>query len=198
MRSGKWSRGVARGDRGNQFGWRAHEALQGWTASVDAKASIGLLVEVAVAGAAVRSLLTVNDELSQAVGVHLALVILTLAGLAVSVSCALGVVFPRLARWPRKENERGLLFFGHLRNRDVKSIERGLASMDVVEERRQLAEQLQVMSRIAWRKHAWLQTSIIMLVLGSAGLLLNLTVYPDGDTTPMGTSSHQKLVSRGR
>lgn len=71
MRGEKWSRGVARGERGNQFGWRVHEALQGWTASVDAKASIGLLVEVAVAGAAVRSLLTVNDELSQAGGVHL-------------------------------------------------------------------------------------------------------------------------------
>jgi hypothetical protein len=43
---------------GIDFGWRAHEAVQGWTASVDIKASIVLVVETAVAGAATQALIT--------------------------------------------------------------------------------------------------------------------------------------------
>jgi hypothetical protein len=51
---------------GNQFAWRAHEAIQGWTASVDVKASIVVAIETAVASAATRALITVKGDLHTA------------------------------------------------------------------------------------------------------------------------------------
>ena len=85
---------------GIEFGWRAHEAVQGWTASVDAKASIVLVVETAVAGAAARSLITGNGELHKAIGLHLACAIVAVIMLIVAVACALWVVFPTLGALP--------------------------------------------------------------------------------------------------
>lgn len=180
------------GDRGNQFAWRTHEALQGWTASVDGKASIVLVVEVAVAGAAVQSL---YGDLDAAGGVHLAAIIATLVALGLSVGCALGVVFPRLAR--RQAQGSGLLFFGHLRGRTVAEIDKGLAAMAIADEREQLAAQLHIMARVAWRKHTWLQTSIVMLVVGGIGLMLTLALFPRSTDKDPAPEPRRQLVSGG-
>jgi len=179
------------GERGNQFAWRAHEALLGWTASVDAKASIVLVVEVAVAGGAVQ---TLTGDLDVVGGGHLFAIIATLVALGLSVGCALGVVFPRLARRQSAQGV-GLLYFGHLRALTVAEIGKRLHSMDVDEEREQLAAQLEIMARVAWRKHAWLQASIVIFVVGVVGLVLTLALFPQDTEDHRPSEPRQQLVS---
>src|SRR4051794_1784874 len=81
---------------GNQFAWHTHAAIQGWTASVDTKASVVLVVETAVTAAAARALITSKGELHAVTGLQLANSIAAVAVLATAVACALWVVFPRL------------------------------------------------------------------------------------------------------
>lgn len=165
-------------DTGNRFGWQAHEAIQSWTESVDVKASIVLLVEIAVAGAAARALVTAGGELHGAVGLHLAVAIAAVTALAAAVACALWAVFPRLEH--RRTNEHaptGLLYFGHLQARSVDDIAAALAGLTVEEERKQLAKQLHITAGVAWRKHLWLQRSIGLLVLGSVLLVVSFVAF---------------------
>ena len=56
---------------GNEFGWRAHQAIQAWTSSVDVKSSIVVVIETAVAAARAKALITEKGELHSAVGLHL-------------------------------------------------------------------------------------------------------------------------------
>jgi Family of unknown function (DUF5706) len=165
-------------DRGGEFGWHVHEALQAWTASVDAKASIVLVVEVALAGAAVHLLIGGEDELGRMGGLHLALSILALAALCLALASALGVVFPRLARRRSQAASPGLIYFGHLRGRTPAGVAQGLAGLDAASERHELASQLQITAQIAWRKHGWLQASLALLVLGSVALAASLLLFP--------------------
>lgn len=165
-------------DIGNRFGWQAHEAIQSWTESVDVKASIVLLVEIAVAGAAARALITNGGELHGAVGLHLAVAIAAVTALAAAVTCALWVVFPRLEHRRTKEHApKGLLYFGHLQARSVDDIATALAGITVEGEREQLAKQLHITAGVAWRKHLWLQRSIGLLVLGSVLLVVSFVAF---------------------
>jgi hypothetical protein len=165
-------------DVGNRFGWQTHEAIQGWTESVDVKTSIVLLVEIAVAGAAANALITDGGELHGAVGLHLAVAIAAVTALVGAVACALWVVFPRLERSLTAEMApRGLIYFGHLQVRSVEDIAASLKGLTVEEERRQLAAQLHITSRVAWRKHLWLQRSIGLLVVGAALLVVSFVAF---------------------
>lgn len=163
---------------GVEFGWRAHEAVQGWTASVDAKASIVLVVETAVAGAATRSLIANNGELHRAIGLHLACAILAVILLIAGVVSGLWVVFPRLERSrTQRLAARGLVYFGHLRERSVDDIAQALAEMTPDDARIQLASQLRVTGNVAWRKHAWLQGSLACFAVGSLVLVVAYTAF---------------------
>jgi hypothetical protein len=163
---------------GNQFGWYAHQAIQAWTASVDVKSSIVVVIETAVAGAATKALITNNGELHSAVGLHLAVAICSMTALVLAVACALWVVFPRLERnRTSRLPPTGLVYFGHLRARDPSEIATALAKMAPEDERLQLAHQLHVTSKVAWRKHAWLQTSLSFFALGSALLVLAFVAF---------------------
>src|SRR5258705_128133 len=103
---------------GVAFGWRVHEAIQGWTATVDIKASIVIAIETAVAGTAARELITKHGALHGAIGLHLATAIAALAALAAAIGSGLWVVFPRLERMSTgRAAPDGLIYFGHLRNR---------------------------------------------------------------------------------
>jgi hypothetical protein len=188
-------------DAGLDFAWHVHEAVQSWTASVDAKASIVLAVEVAVAGAAVHLLIGEQGGLGDLRGVHLLLSLLALLLLGVALFCALAVVFPRLARrGPAAKSPDGLIYFGHLRERTPDSISHDLGRLGPAEERRHLAGQLQVTAEIAWRKHSWLQISLLSLVIGSLVLVANLLAYPiassqnRGQFTPPASSARHELI----
>lgn len=162
---------------GNEFAWRVHEFQQAWTASVDIKASIVLVVEVALAAAAGRSLTVPGGVLHDAGGLHLATAITAVTLLALSVGCALWVVFPRLHRWGARKAEPGLIYFGHLRERSVDDIEAALASLDEDGERHEIARQLRVTALVAWKKHAWLQKSLFLLAAGVCLLVVALTAF---------------------
>ena len=138
---------------GNQFGWHAHQAVQSWTASVDAKSSIVLVIEAALAGAASKALITDTGELHSAAGLHLATAICAMAALVLAVGCALWVVFPRLERSRTATlAPTGLIYFGHLRARSPADIAAALAQMTPADERLQLAQQLHMTGKVAWRE----------------------------------------------
>lgn len=163
---------------GNQFGWRAHEAVQGWTASVDVKASVVVVIETAVAGAATRALITQGGELHSAVGLHLATAITAVTLLVLAVACALWVVFPRLERRRTADHASGgLVYFGHLRARSADDIAAALGAMTAQEERQQLASQLHITGQVAWRKHAWLQRSLVLFALGGLLLVVSFVAF---------------------
>jgi Pycsar effector protein len=160
----------------NEFGWRTHEAIQGWTASVDVKSSIVVVIETAVAGAAAKSLITEAGELHSASGLHLATAVSAMTTLVLAVACALWVVFPRLER-KGTSTHTGLVYFGHLRARSPEDIAAALEKMTLDEERLQLAQQLHVTGNVAWRKHAWLQASLGLFAVGSALLVLAFVAF---------------------
>ena len=158
---------------GRTFGWQVHQAVQGWTASVDVKSSIVVVVETAVAGAGAKALITENGELHSATGLHLACAIVAVTLLVLAVAAALWVVFPRLERRRTAElAEDGAIYFGHLRQRSPRDIQAALTAMTPDEELRQLALQLHTTGGVAWRKHAWLQRSLILFAAGAALLVL--------------------------
>lgn len=155
---------------GTDFAWRVHGALDSWTGKVDTKASIALAIESAALGFAIsRS----ADEQAFANLSGLAEVSYT-AGLVLllaAIACALLVVLPRLNRRRlRHDWDNNMIYFGHLRRWSplqlTSALEQGGPYLD------QLARQLVVMAKVAWRKHVWLQASLICLVLGIACLLV--------------------------
>ncbi len=137
-----------------------------------------LVVETAVAGAAARSLITGNGELHKAIGLHLACATVAVIMLIVGVACALWVVFPRLERSrTQRLAANGLIYFGHLREREVDDIARELADLTPDQERHQLASQLRVTGNVAWRKHDWLQRSVACFAGGSMLLVVAYTAF---------------------
>jgi hypothetical protein len=163
---------------GNQFGWEAHAAVQSWTASVDTKSSIVVVIETAVAGAASKALITNAGELHSATGLHLATAIAAMSTLILAVGLALWVVFPRLKRLRTSRlAPTGLIYFGHLRDRPPEDINEALATMTPADERWQLAQQLHVTGGVAWRKHACLQASLSLFAVGSALLVLAFVAF---------------------
>jgi hypothetical protein len=64
-----------------------------------------------------------------------------------------------------------------LRNRSVEDIAQALERLTPEEERLQVARQLRVTGNVAWRKHAWLQTSITLFAIGTALLVTSLVAF---------------------
>lgn len=155
---------------GLEFAWRVHAALDSWTGKVDTKASIALAIESAVFGFVV-TLSGKNGRLTSLNGSRLDWYRVGLGFLLFSILASLAVVLPQLNRWKSCRNWRGnMVYFGHLRHWDPKKLAKALVQDQPYEE--QLARQLVAMSKIAWRKHSWLQWSLCSLVIGSACLLV--------------------------
>lgn len=152
-------------DRGVEFGWKAHAAIQDWTRTVDQKASITLVFTTALGTLAAREVLSPEGGLHNPVGAQLWAVRGMGLLFATAALLALGVVFPQLRRRKAKaEAHAGLVYFGHLRFRCPADVEAALARLDPGEARHQLARQLVHTGRIAWRKHAFLRWSLCALV----------------------------------
>jgi hypothetical protein len=151
---------------GAEFAWKVHDALDSWTAKVDTKASIVLAIEAALAG----FVITLSDKGGRLSGLHGHRVDLDRAGLALvgtSVLLSLAVVMPQLGRRKARRNwSSNMIYFGHLRRWDPNELAASLAKGAPTEGH--LARQLVTMSKIAWRKHSWLQCSLLCLVVGAA------------------------------
>jgi hypothetical protein len=147
------------GGPGNEFAWKVHDALDSWTGKVDTKASIALAIEAANQG-----------RLSGLHGYHADLVHVGLVFLGASVLASLAVVMPQLSRRKARRNwSTNTIYFGHLRRWDPNKLAQALSSGTLTTD--QLARQLVEMSKIAWRKHAWLQWSLGFLLFGVALLV---------------------------
>lgn len=155
--------------QGVEFGWRIHGALDSWIGKVDTKASIALAIESAIFGFLVTlsdknrvfASLTGARECGYRIGLGLVLV---------AALMALAAVLPQLNRRKSKRGWRdNTIYFGHLRRWDPGELAKTLGNSQSQKE--QLARQIVAMSKIAWRKHAWLQASLILLVLGVGCLL---------------------------
>lgn len=165
-------------ERAVEFAWKVHDAIDSWTAKVDSKASIVLAIESGAVGLLVA--LTQGDGKLKDVSGNLRLVLN--AGwvfLGLSVAIVAGVVFPQLGRpglKKRASTAGGLIYFGHLRSRSPGELAETLADLTDRQVIAELAQQHIVMSKIAWRKHAWLQASMVIFSVGmlfflAAGLL---------------------------
>lgn len=161
---------------GTEFGWRSHEAIQTWTANVDTKASIAMVVQTALAGAGLHALIAHDGELHDAVGLHLACTIVAVTLLVISVGCCLWVIFPRLHR-RRDPPPQGLIYFGDLRILKADEIALALTTLTQEQECTQLAHQMRITSVVAWRKHSWLQHSLVAFVLGATLLVTSYVAF---------------------
>jgi len=153
---------------GADFAWKVHDALDSWTAKVDTKASIVLAIEAALAGFVI-TLSNKGDRLAGLHGYRVDLDRIGLGFLVASVLFSLAIVWPQLGRRKAKRNwSSNMIYFGHLRRWDPDKLASELA--EGVPNVSQLALQLVTMSKVNWRKHVWLQWSLLCLVVGS-GLL---------------------------
>ena len=160
------------------FAWQTHAAIQQWTANVDIKASIVLVVEVAVTGSALRELISPDGQLHTATGLHLGVAITACVLLVLGVALALWTVFPRLKRQRTLAlSASGLVYFGHLANREAEDIGKALRDLDGEAALAQMAGQLAVTGKVAWEKHSYLQYSIIAFAVAVSVLLLALVAF---------------------
>lgn len=150
----------------HDFAWKVHGALDAWTAKVDSKASIVLGLETASVGFIV-ALASANGTFTNLKGGHLTAFKLGLALLTLGVFLAGLTVFPQLSRRrARRIWQDHVIYFGHLRHWDPLDLEKRLSEMTEPTSLHQLASQLVEMSKIAWRKHAWLQYSMLCTLAG--------------------------------
>ncbi len=152
-----------------EFAWRVHVAQESWASRADVKASILLALE---GGAlyAVVSAASNGGLLTRLAGWHRAAELAGLAILLFAVSAAATAVFPRLGRTTKHNHGRhDVIYFGRLRQWNATELRTRLASLTLDEELDALSRQLVQMSRQNWRKHRWVQIS---LVLALAGILM--------------------------
>jgi hypothetical protein len=152
------------------YAWRVHGALDSWTGKVDTKASIALAIEIAVLGFVVAQA-DPEKRFHDLSGGNLHWYRAAIVLMLLAVLLSLFVVTPQLnRRRSRREWRRNTIFFGHLRHWDPQELAAKLREDRLQEE--QLARQLVAMSKIAWRKHASLQWSLVTFALGTACLVL--------------------------
>ena len=156
----------------DEYGWRVHGLLDSWTGKVDNKASIVLAIESA-AFAFVVTQTAKGKVFADPGGVGAWVFRLGLVLLLVAIALALLVVLPQLdRRQSAKDWAKNSIYFGHLRHWDPDNLAEQLPDQ-AAHQREQLAKQMVAMSKIAWRKHIWLQGSLIALAAAVVLLLID-------------------------
>lgn len=151
--------------------WKIHAAVMDWTGKVDAKASFALTIESAgiLATTSLSSQGRVFDKLTDAW--RIATFWSAVALLVFSALAAISVVIPRLRRSSLASEWRtNYIYFGHLRMWTNEELTTALRTQDLLPV---ISTQIINMSKIAWKKHRRLQSSLILAV--GATLLLLLT-----------------------
>jgi hypothetical protein len=157
---------------GVETAWRLHEALSTWTGRVDTKASIVLTLEVTALGF-VTALTDSNRMFSSVSGWQEVVFRISFVLLGWGILFAVAAVIPQLGGRAAKERwKSGFIYFGHLRRWDPKALERKLSGLRDTDLRQALSLQLVVMSKIAWRKHRWLQVAVASGVAAGLGFVI--------------------------
>lgn len=150
--------------------WRIHEHLADWTGKADNKARFALSIESAI----LAGVIAVSDKgnlLGSLEGCTLATYWIGVLLLVTGILFSAVAVFPRLRRSVTKEEwKTGLIYFGHLRHWDADRLADKLRDADMLSV---LANQLVVMSTIAWQKHRLIQWSFGAAGLGAAFIALS-------------------------
>jgi hypothetical protein len=153
------------GEDARETAWRIHGAVGEWTGRVDAKASFALTLE----SAALAGIVALSDNGHRfshlhGYGARVPLWIgaaLILAGAALAIL----VVAPRLRKKKTLVAEASdhFVYFGHLQFWDPSALAQKLEQQDMLPV---LSTQLVNMSKIAWRKHRFVQLSFALAALG--------------------------------
>ncbi len=150
------------------FAWRAHEANIQWVRGVDQKASIVLIVAVALSGVFANQAFEDHGALAHATGLRLGVAITAGICLALAGIAALWGVRPRLnAKQSAKHAGVSLIYFGHLRHRKATEIDRAISELTAESARADLARQLEAHGSLSWAKHWSLQRSLELLFIGA-------------------------------
>lgn len=147
--------------------WRIHAALTDWTGKVDTKASFTLTIETAIM-AGILALYGSGRALSGLQGWRSVISGTGVAMLAVAMLLAVLVVIPRLRRIEhlKQEAESGhFIYFGHSRHLQPDQISGFIENIDLLPV---LAHQHQKMAEIAWKKHRFVQASMIAAISGAS------------------------------
>lgn len=149
--------------------WRIHAAQTDWTGKVDTKASFALALSSAALGTTV-ALSASGRTFSHVSGwAENALYWSGLGAILAGAFCALLVVVPRLRHTSvDAEASANYIYFGHLRLWNVDDLVAELTEGEILPV---VARQAVVMAKIAWRKHRWVQRSMILTASG-IGLLV--------------------------
>jgi hypothetical protein len=154
------------------YAWHITETLHEWTSKVDNKASVilsletatlGLILVFAGAGKPLGNLAGLPVWLFRAGVVFLALAIVT-AGIA---------IFPQLNRRDaRKTWQKNYVYFGHLRRWDPANLVTAVRKTVETEADLVLSTEIVALSKIIWRKHAFIQWSMSFVASGSSLILI--------------------------
>ncbi len=149
--------------------WKIHAALVDWTGKVDQKASFALAVESAVL-AAIITLSSDARALASLTGVGVWFYRIGVVLLIFAVGYAMRAVTPQLRGSKLKDEwEDNFIFFGHLRRWSEPELTRALQEKDLLP---MLSRQLIKMSDIAWKKHRYLQRSLLLAAGGTILLVM--------------------------
>lgn len=161
------------------FAWSIYENLRGWIAQADRKASTVLALESALIAAA-----ALFGDLASSVGAlagwRLVIVYVGVAVMMVGAALSGAAVKPRLGRmgspgWRKgvgTPSKTGHIYFGDLRNQEAAALALWLLEATPEAATLELAQQIIVMSQIAWRKHRLLQSSITLAAIGFATIVV--------------------------
>lgn len=156
-----------------EFAWRIHTSIRDWTALADVKASIMLPLESAIFAFVITqsSHSRIFGRLNRwgLIAYWCGIVLILMAILS-----AAATIVPRLDRRKIKKAWReNFIYFGHLRHWDPQQLADRLLQLRTVD-LDAISTNLITMSRVAWRKHEFLQASIALLI--GAILLLVIAV----------------------
>jgi hypothetical protein len=153
-----------------EFAWRINELLHDWTAKVDNKASVILSVETAVLGIVLLFAGTgkpLGDLTGPGVWVFRGGVLLQVA----AIIAAGAAIFPQLDRRDARRQWRDhYVYFGHLRHWDPRDLIDVLSRHGAEKTDEVLSVEIIALSKIVWRKHAVLQWSMCLVLVGNLAI----------------------------
>lgn len=154
-------------NRATEFAWHVHRAQASWASNADVKASILLALEGGALCAALptfggRGLLIRPGGQPYPVAGALGTFALLLA-----IGAAAIAIFPRLGQRDKdRDRTRQVIYFGDLRRWNAAELRIHIAGLAEGDELDMLSRQLTEMSRHNWRKHRWVQISLLLSLLG--------------------------------
>jgi hypothetical protein len=162
--------------RGAETAWRIHAALLDWTGKVDTKAAFALTIESAALALTTTLSFGPQAVLGRLRSGSLTLLTTGTSLIALAILLAMLVVAPRMkGRQARHISRSDFIYFGHVRHWDPEHLAETLREVDPLPA---LSRQLVVMSRVAWRKHRFMQLSLLAAAAGTVFIALAALAAP--------------------